>query len=63
MLMWAYDLIVAADNCFFADVVGTGLGQSHVDCIQAGSLSWRSPLMPEAPLNPDGIAGRTDARP
>ncbi len=26
MLMWACDLIVAADNVYFADVVGTRLG-------------------------------------
>ncbi|MGH9092440.1 MAG: enoyl-CoA hydratase [Acidimicrobiales bacterium] len=31
MLMWACDLIVAADNVFFADVVGTRLGMCGVE--------------------------------
>jgi enoyl-CoA hydratase len=31
MLMWACDLIVAADNAFFADVVGTRLGMCGVE--------------------------------
>src|SRR5258708_34680500 len=31
MLMWACDLIVAADNAVFADVVGTRLGMCGVE--------------------------------
>ncbi len=31
MLMWACDLIVAADNCFFADVVGNRLGMCGME--------------------------------
>jgi enoyl-CoA hydratase/carnithine racemase len=31
MLMWACDLIVAADNAYFADVVGTRLGMCGVE--------------------------------
>ncbi len=31
MLMWACDLIVAADNVYFADVVGTRLGMCGVE--------------------------------
>jgi enoyl-CoA hydratase len=31
MLMWACDLIVAADDCRFADVVGTRLGMCGVE--------------------------------
>jgi enoyl-CoA hydratase len=31
MLMWACDLIVAADNSYFADVVGTRLGMCGVE--------------------------------
>ena len=31
MLMWACDLIVAADDVYFADVVGTRLGMCGVE--------------------------------
>ena len=31
MLMWACDLIVAADNAKFADVVGTRLGMCGME--------------------------------
>ena len=31
MLMWACDLIVAADNAYFADVVGARLGMCGVE--------------------------------
>jgi enoyl-CoA hydratase len=33
MLMWACDLIVAADNAYFADVVGTRLGMCGVEYV------------------------------
>ncbi len=62
MLMWACDLIVAADNARFVDVVGTRLGMCGVEYF-AHPWEFGPRKTKELMLTGDALAGRGSPRP